>query len=93
MIEINSDMAIAISLTDGARGDNNILISLSESEGDALSLTPDQARRFATELIEAVNKAEVRRTLCEPQPPVEENYPGTAAGTGGHGRLGRPFLA
>jgi hypothetical protein len=54
-----------VSLISGDDGFDRVSISL-EGEGEgcsALTLTPSQARILATELISAVNRAEVKKSL------------------------------
>lgn len=62
MIELEPGNALEISLKEDAQGRDRVEISL-QSPGCSLQLTPHQARVLATELIMAVNRAEVRRNL------------------------------
>lgn len=91
MIEIKPGQTIGVSAEDDERQDNAILLSLAGSPDGTLSLTPDQARRLATELIEAVHKAEVRRSLQRLHAEPEQDYPATEAS--GQSRAGKPFWA
>ncbi len=91
MIEIKRDQTIDVTVGDEEREDSNILVSLCGSLNAAFALTPDQGRRLAMELIEAVHKVEVRRSLRRLHPAVEQDYPAGPAEAAGHGRLGKPF--
>ena len=62
MIELEPGNALEISLKEDAQGRDRVEISL-HSPGCSLHLTPHQARVLATELIMAVNRAEVRSNL------------------------------
>ena len=62
MIELEPGNALEISLKEDAQGRDRVEISL-QSPGCSLQLTPHQARVLATELIMAVNRAEVRSNL------------------------------
>ena len=62
MIELEPGNALEISLKEDAQGRDRVEISL-QSPGCSLLLTPHQARVLATELIMAVNRAEVRSNL------------------------------
>lgn len=66
MIELQPDNALEISLKEHAQGRDCFEISL-HSPGCSLRLTPHQARVLATELIMAVNRAEVRSKLKHSQ--------------------------
>lgn len=62
MIEMESGKVLDIKLKEDAQGRDRVVLTL-ESQAYALSLTPHQARVLATELIMAVNRAEVRNNL------------------------------
>ncbi|MEW5966324.1 MAG: hypothetical protein AB1720_04910 [Pseudomonadota bacterium] len=62
MIELTPGNTLDISLKEDAQGRDNVEVTL-QSPGCTLSLTPHQARVLATELIMAVNRAEVRSNL------------------------------
>lgn len=65
MIELESGSALDINLKEDAQGRDRVELSL---EGSCtLNLTPHQARVLATELIMAVNRAEVRNNLKHSQ--------------------------
>lgn len=66
MIELEPGNALEISLKEDAQGRDRVEISL-QSPGCSLHLTPHQARVLATELIMAVNRAEVRSNLKHSQ--------------------------
>ena len=63
MIQINQNMKIEVSLDNDENGLNSVRIAISSEQYPAISLTPAQARSLATELIQAVHKAEVRHKL------------------------------
>lgn len=52
-----------VSLISGDDGFDRIAIKLASELGASLTLTPNQARILATELIAAVNRAEVKSSL------------------------------
>ncbi|MEW6590461.1 MAG: hypothetical protein AB1418_05435 [Pseudomonadota bacterium] len=62
MIELSPGNSLDISLKEDAQGRDHVEVTL-QSPGCTLSLTPHQARVLATELIMAVNRAEVRSNL------------------------------
>lgn len=62
MLELEPGKVLNISLKEDANGRDCISLSLQEQDCD-LSLTPHQARVLATEIIMAVNRAEVRSNL------------------------------
>jgi hypothetical protein len=62
MIELESGKALDISLKEDAQGRDRVVLTF-EAAGSALNLSPHQARVLATELIMAVNRAEVRNNL------------------------------
>jgi hypothetical protein len=66
MIELEPGNALDIALQDDGHGRDRVLLTL-QAHGCALSLTPHQARVLATELIMAVNRAEVRSNLKHSQ--------------------------
>ena len=61
MMELNNGNTVAITLEEDAAGKDQVVFSLDSSS--QLKLTPYQARVLATELIMAVNRAEVRGNL------------------------------
>jgi hypothetical protein len=66
MIELKPDSSLDVSLKEDAQGRDRVEIIL-QAQGCALDLTLHQARVLATELIMAVNRAEVRRNLKHSQ--------------------------
>lgn len=62
MIELESGNTLEINLNEDPQGRDRVVLTL-QSQGCALDLTPHQARVLATELIMAVNRAEVRSNL------------------------------
>lgn len=62
MIELEPGNVLDIELQEDAQGRDRVVLSLHAHEC-ALNLTPHQARVLATELIMAVNRAEVRSNL------------------------------
>ena len=62
MIELEPGKSLAINLKEDAQGRDRVIVAL-QAEGCELNLTPHQARVLATELIMAVNRAEVRSNL------------------------------
>jgi hypothetical protein len=74
MIELESGKALDISLKEDAQGRDRVVLSFQTHE-QALSLSPHQARVLATELIMAVNRAEVRNNLKHSHSMVREKQP------------------
>lgn len=65
MIELESGSTLDITLKEDGQGRDRVQLAL---QGDCtLNLTPHQARVLATELIMAVNRAEVRNNLRHSQ--------------------------
>ena len=62
MIELEPGKSLDISLKEDVNGRDRVILAL-QAEGCELNLTPHQARVLATELIMAVNRAEVRSNL------------------------------
>lgn len=62
MIELEPGNALGITLQEDTHGRDRIVVTL-EAHGCELNMTPHQARVLATELIMAVNRAEVRGNL------------------------------
>lgn len=62
MIELEPGNTLDISLKEDGQGRDRVEVAL-QSQGCSLNLTPHQARVLATELIMAVNRAEVRSNL------------------------------
>ncbi|HYP67966.1 MAG TPA: hypothetical protein VEP67_06880 [Thiobacillaceae bacterium] len=61
MMELNNGNTVSITLEEDEGGKDQVVFSLDSSSH--LKLTPYQARVLATELIMAVNRAEVRGNL------------------------------
>ena len=62
MIEIEPGNMLEINLKEDSQGRDRVMLAL-QAQGCVLNLTPHQARVLATELIMAVNRAEVRSNL------------------------------
>jgi hypothetical protein len=79
---------VGVSLVSSEDGTDRIAVTLADGPGNAMVLTPAQARALATELITAVNRAEVKASLrtspnlwrragnAQPQPAEAPAYPG-----------------
>jgi hypothetical protein len=65
-MELDNGTAVSISLVEDNGGKDRVAFTLSNGECD-LKLSPHQARVLATELIMAVNRAEVRGNLRRSQ--------------------------
>jgi hypothetical protein len=65
-MELDNGTAVSISLVEDNSGKDRVAFTLSNGECD-LKLSPHQARVLATELIMAVNRAEVRGNLRRSQ--------------------------
>ncbi len=74
MIELEPGNTLNISLKEDAQGRDRVEVML-QSPGCSLNLTPHQARVLATELIMAVNRAEVRSNLKHSQNVVRDTRP------------------
>ena len=67
MIELNQGGSLDVTLKEDGQGRDSVILALASQPGCELSLTPHQARVLATELIMAVNRAEVRNNLKHSQ--------------------------
>jgi hypothetical protein len=67
MIELETGSTLEISLKEDAQGRDRVELTLQQGQSCSLNLTPHQARVLATELIMAVNRAEVRNNLKHSQ--------------------------
>ncbi len=74
MIELEPGNTLDISLKEDAQGRDRVEVTL-DAHGCSLNLTPHQARVLATELIMAVNRAEVRSNLKHSQNMVRGPQP------------------
>lgn len=74
MIELEPGNTLDISLKEDGQGRDRVVLAMQE-QGCALHLTPHQARVLATELIMAVNRAEVRNNLKHSQNMVRGSHP------------------
>ena len=74
MIELEPGNALEINLKEDAQGRDRVVLAL-QAQGCSLNLTPHQARVLATELIMAVNRAEVRSNLKHSQNMVRGAQP------------------
>jgi hypothetical protein len=75
MIELEPGNTLDISLKEDGQGRDRVELTL-QAHACTLTLTPHQARVLATELIMAVNRAEVRSNLKHSQNMVRETQPG-----------------
>lgn len=66
MTQLNQDLQFAVSLYDCEEGDC-VKIELMDDHGTVLMLSPQQARAFASELIQTVYRAEVKNSLHRKQ--------------------------
>lgn len=66
MIDLNQGGTLDVSLKEDTKGQDNVILAIA-TQACELSLTPHQARVLATELIMAVNRAEVRNNLKHSQ--------------------------
>jgi hypothetical protein len=76
MIELEPGNTLDITLKEDAQGRDRVEVTL-QAHGCSLFLTPHQARVLATELIMAVNRAEVRSNLKHSQNMAREAQPAT----------------
>jgi hypothetical protein len=74
MIELETGNTLDIALKEDALGRDRVELTL-QGQGCSLNLTPHQARVLATELIMAVNRAEVRNNLKHSQNMVRGAQP------------------
>lgn len=63
MNKTSNDLKVEVFLENDEKGQNFVRVSLSDKQSPGCYLTPAQARALATELIQAVHKAEVRHKL------------------------------
>ena len=66
MTQVHQDTKFEVSLYDCEEGDC-VKIELIGTEGSVLLLTPQQARAFASELIQTVYRAEVKNSIHKKQ--------------------------
>jgi hypothetical protein len=66
MIELESGNTLELNLKEDAQGHDCVVLAV-PALGCSLDLTPHQARVLATELIMAVNRADVRSNLKQSQ--------------------------
>ena len=66
MTQLNQDLQFAVSLYDCEEGDC-VKIELLDAQGTVIMLSPQQARSFASELIQTVYRAEVKNSLQRKQ--------------------------
>jgi hypothetical protein len=66
MIDLNQGGSLDVTLKEDAQGRDSVILAIA-GQSCELSLTPHQARVLATELIMAVNRAEVRNNLKHSQ--------------------------
>jgi hypothetical protein len=76
MIELEPGNVLDITLREDGNGRDRVIVALA-AHGCELNLTPHQARVLATELIMAVNRAEVRSNLRHNQNMVRSSAPAT----------------
>ncbi len=76
MIELEPGKTLDINLKEDGQGRDRVIVAL-KAEGCELQLTPHQARVLATELIMAVNRAEVRSNLKHSHNMVRSAQPAT----------------
>ncbi len=62
MTQVNQDLQFSVSLYDCEEGDC-VKIELLDDQGTVIMLSPQQARAFASELIQTVYRAEVKNSL------------------------------
>jgi hypothetical protein len=74
MIELEPGKTLDITLQEDAQGRDRVILTL-QAQGCDLNLTPHQARVLATELIMAVNRAEVRSNLKHSHSMVRNTQP------------------
>jgi hypothetical protein len=74
MIELEAGKALEVHLKEDAQGRGRVVVML-QAHGCTIDLTPQQARVLATELIMAVNRAEVRNNLKHSQNVVRGTQP------------------
>lgn len=86
MIEVEGGKVLEVSLKEDASGRDRVAITL-QANGCAIDLTPHQARVLATELIMAVNRAEVRSNLKHSQNVTR----GAGSGSGRRGLFSQTF--
>ncbi len=76
MIELATGKSLEVNLKEAVQGGDRTLVAL-QTNGCAIDLTPHQARVLATELIMAVNRAEVRSNLRHSDNVVRSTLPTT----------------
>jgi len=67
MITLGQNLSIHVSVADASHGDSNVLLSVSGTPGQVICVSPEQARRLALELVQAVQRADIRLSLQQPR--------------------------
>ena len=63
MVEVPSEWKVEIAIKDSRQSKGNVMIAISDEKGEVTYMTPQQARIFASELIQTVYQADVKRSL------------------------------
>ena len=69
MVNIDQDLKIEVALDDSEESKNSVRIAFhGDAPGSLVSLSPSDARALASEIIETVHRAEVKRKLKNRHP-------------------------
>jgi len=63
----DQDLSIAVSVADGSHGTDNVRLNISGALPQVICVSQEQARRLALELVQAVQRLDIRLKLQEPQ--------------------------
>jgi hypothetical protein len=67
MITPDRNLSIEVSLADASHGNSSVLLRVSGTPGQVICVSPEQARRLALELVQAVQRADIRLSLQQPR--------------------------
>jgi len=67
MSTTDPDPSIVVSLADDSHSIGNVRLNISGALSQVICVSPEQARRLALELVQAVQRLDIRLRLQEPQ--------------------------
>jgi len=67
MTAVDPDLSIDVSLADDSHNIGNVRLNISGARSQVICVSPEQARRLALELVQAVQRLDIRLKLQEPR--------------------------
>jgi hypothetical protein len=67
MTPSDPDLSIAVSLADDSRGSSDVRLDISGALPRVICVRPEQARRLALDLVQAVQRLDIRIKLRQPE--------------------------